>query len=224
MYYYPEASDSHQFSKDSLHHQLLQISSKLVNLGLNRGTSGNCSVRFGEHFLITPSGIPIEELSTHDMVEMDFSGRVMNSGKPSSEWRFHKDILKSRKEIQAVVHVHSTFATTLSCLHKEIPPFHYMISVAGGDSVRCAPYALFGSQELSDFALEALTGRSACLLANHGMIALGKSLEHALSVAVEVELLCEQYCHALQTGEPQLLSSKQMNAVLDKFKDYGRWK
>jgi len=212
-----------QPSDKDLRQQLLETSEQLVSLGLNRGTSGNGSIRSGEHFLITPSGVPVEKMSVHSMVEMDFSGQPIGSGKPSSEWRFHRDILAERKDVNAIIHVHSMFATTLACLHKPVPAFHYMVSAAGGDSIRCAPYALFGSQALSDKALAALHERKACLLANHGMIALGRDLESALAITVEVETLCEQYCQALSIGEPQILSSEQMQQVLEKFKHYGNW-
>lgn len=206
-----------------LRRSLLGISGKLVDIGLNRGTSGNCSVRSGKGFLITPSGMPIEEMSPESMVEMDFSGRILSLGNPSSEWRFHRDIFDTRKDAGAIIHTHSTYATALACLRRDIPAFHYMIAVAGGDSISCSPYRLFGSQELSDVALEALDGRKACLLANHGMIAIGRDLDDALAVAVEVESLSEQYLKALQVGEPVLLSQDEMNAVIEKFQGYGRW-
>jgi L-fuculose-phosphate aldolase len=157
------------------------------------------------------------------MVAMDFSGELPRRGKPSSEWRFHRDILQARPEVGAVIHTHSMFATTLACLRRDIPPFHYMIALAGGDSIRCAPYALFGSQALSDAALLALKDRRACLLANHGMIAVGESLKQALDVTVEVETLCEQYLRALQIGEPHLLSKEEMADVFEQFKGYGKW-
>jgi L-fuculose-phosphate aldolase len=207
----------------SLRRKLLHVTMQLVEHGLNRGTSGNCSVRNGSGFLITPSGATIEDMSPESMVEMDFSGRVIGDGKPSSEWFFHRDILEKRPEVGAVIHTHSVFATALACLRKDVPPFHYMISVAGGDNIRCAPYALFGSQALSDAALLALEGRRACLLANHGMIVLGRDLDVALAVAMEVETLCEQYLRALQAGEPHLLSSEQMSEVMAQFKGYGLW-
>ena len=172
--------------------QLLKISQKLAELGLNKGTSGNASVRLGYGFLVTPSGMSVEDMTADSMVRMQFDGSFelqidSNAKKPSSEWRFHRDILVSRPEINAVIHTHSMFATTVACLRKEIPPFHYMIAVAGGDTIRCAPYALFGSQALSDNALTTLIDRKACLLANHGMIALGRDWDDALAVTVEVE-------------------------------------
>jgi L-fuculose-phosphate aldolase len=208
--------------------QLLKTSQKLVALGLNKGSAGNVSVRSTQGFLITPSGLPVDEMTPASMVQMRFDGsfetdKTQPNIKPSSEWRFHCDILKNRPEINAVIHTHSMFATTLACLHKDIPPFHYMIAVVGGDTIRCAPYALFGSQALSDNALSALIDRKACLLANHGMIALGRDLDDALSVTVEVENLCEQYWRALQLGEPHILTEAEMRDVFQQFKGYGKW-
>ncbi len=211
-----------QASDKNARRELVKVAKKLVTLGLNRGTSGNVAVRHGKTFLITPSGIPSECMLPNEVVAMDFSGVTLGAGIPSSEWRFHCDILAARPEIGAIIHTHSRYATSLACLNREIPPFHYMISVAGGDSIRCAPYALFGSQELSNLTLQALENRKACLLGNHGMIALGYDLTDALAVAVEVEALCEQYCIALQIGVPNILSNSQMQEVLEKFKSYGR--
>ena len=206
---------------------LLSIAQKLIKTGLNKGTAGNASVRLQENcsdgFLVTPSGMAIQDMSAASMVQMQFDGSYEQGKIPSSEWRFHRDILASRADINAVVHTHSMFATTLACLHKDIPPFHYMIAVVGGDTIRCAPYALFGSQALSDNALAALTDRKACLLANHGMIALGRDLDDALAVTVEVENLCEQYWRALQLGEPHILSEAEMREVFLQFKGYGKW-
>ena len=211
----------------NLSEQLLKTSQQLAHLGLNKGTSGNASVRCEDGFLITPSGMPIDSMTAGDMVHMHLNGSVAEADsqkKPSSEWRFHRDILANRNDINAVIHTHSMFATTLACLHQEVPPFHYMIAVAGGDTIRCAPYALFGSQQLSDDALMALSERKACLLANHGMIALGRDLNDALAVAVEVENLCEQYWRILQISPPKLLSQAQMRDVFQQFKGYGDWK
>jgi L-fuculose-phosphate aldolase len=204
--------------------QLLHITRRLSELDLNRGTSGNVSVRAGEGLLITPSGVTVEAMTPHDMVWMGFDGKPQGERQPSSEWRFHRDIYAARLEVGAVIHTHSMFATTLACLRRDIPPFHYMIALVGGANIRCAPYALFGSQELSRVALQALEGRKACLLANHGMIALGKDLDQALDVTVAVETLCEQYWRALQVGEPHLLTAQQMAEVMEQFKGYGGWK
>jgi L-fuculose-phosphate aldolase len=203
--------------------QLLRITQQLVSAGLNKNTSGNVSVRDGDGFLITPSGMPVERMAPSSMVRMQFDGSFETDKKPSSEWHFHRDILQTRPEINAVIHTHSMFATTIACMHKDVPPFHYMIALAGGDSIRCAPYALFGTQALSEYALQALLERKACLLANHGMIALGRDLEDAMAVTVEVENLCEQYWRLLQIGEPPLLTTAQMCEVFQQFKGYGQW-
>lgn len=202
---------------------LLNVTRRLSACGLNRGTSGNVSLRVAEGFLVTPSGMEVEAMTPHDMVWMDAKGKFHGERQPSSEWRFHHDILKARPEIGAIIHTHSMFATTLACLQRDIPPFHYMIALTGADTIRCAPYALFGSQTLSDNAVTALQGSRACLLANHGMIALGEDLEKAYAVAVEVETLCEQYWRALQVGEPTLLTQAQMTEVFAQFKGYGKW-
>ena len=208
-------------SEEMIRSAMVVGAQRLSALGLNRGSSGNIGVRLPQSFLVTPSGIPAEELLPQMMVEMDFSGTVLGAGKPSSEWRFHRDILAARAETGAVVHTHSRYATSLACLQRDIPAFHYMIAAAGGDTLRCAPYALFGTQELSDLALQALRERKACLLGNHGMIALGADLKAALALTQEVESLAPQYWTALQLGEPHILSSRQMQDVMEKFKSYG---
>jgi L-fuculose-phosphate aldolase len=206
---------------------LLHVTKKLSDLGLNKGTSGNVSVRFGTGFLVTPSGMDAEDMTPESMVEMQFDGGFEKNKKPSSEWRFHRDILQRRPEVNVVIHTHSMFATTMACLRAEIPAFHYMIAVAGGDTIRCAPYALFGSQALSDLALTALVERKACLLANHGMIALGRDLGEALAITIEVENLCEQYWRILQICQthhsPPLLNEAEMQEVFQQFKGYGKW-
>ena len=203
--------------------QLLETVRNLTILGLNKGASGNASIRLVDGFLVTPSGIPAEQLSENSMVYMQWDGRPEAGKKPSSEWRMHRDIFQARPEVNAVVHCHSMFATTIACLGRDVPPFHYMIAVVGGDNIRCAPYALFGTQALSDTAVAALQDRKACLLAHHGMLALGKDLSQALAIAVEVEALCEQYWRLLQVGEPNLLSAEQMQEVHAQFKGYGQW-
>ena len=201
---------------------MVRAALELDERGLNRGTSGNVGVRCGERFLVTPSGVPARELTTQGMVMLAANGDVIGAGRPSSEWRFHHDILASRPDVHAVVHVHSPFATTLACLGIEVPPFHYMIAAAGGSTIRCAPYALFGTQELSDHALAALKDRRACLLANHGMIATGRDVADAVALCVEVESLCEQYWRARQIAEPRHLTDAQMAEVMEKFKTYGQ--
>ena len=190
-------------------------------LGINRGKSGNVSARWKNGFLVTPSGLPYEETKPADMVFIGSDGAASGKRAPSSEWRFHFDIYCTRSDAQAVVHTHASFATTLACLGMEVPAFHYMIAMAGGNNIRCAPYATFGTQALSGYALKALENRKACLLANHGMIAIGTHLKGALALAVEVEALCEQYWRALQVGNPVILSDAEMDVVLEKFKTYG---
>jgi L-fuculose-phosphate aldolase len=204
--------------------QIVSTARRLDQLGLNRGTSGNIGVRCSEGFVVTPSGISPDSMRPSAMIFMDMEGAPRGPGVPSSEWRIHRDIFAAREDVGAVVHTHSTFATTLATLQIEVPPFHYMIAVAGGDNIRCAPYALFGTQKLSEFALVALEGRSACLLANHGLIALGHNLAEASTLAGEVESLCEQYWRALQIGKPHILSTADMAAVLERFKSYGQWR
>lgn len=203
--------------------QLLQTVQKMAQAGLNKGTSGNASIRLDDGFLVTPSGVPVEQLSATSMVYVDWEGGPETGKKPSSEWRFHRDILLARPEMGAVVHSHSMFATTIACMGRNVPPFHYMIATVGGDHIRCAPYALFGTQALSDTAVAALQDRKACLLAHHGMIAVGKTLPEALAIAVEVENLCEQYWRLLQLGEPKLLTPEQMREVHVQFTGYGQW-
>ena len=201
--------------------ELIVTCCALSQRGLTYGTSGNVSVRRDEEsFFISPSGVPAEKLS--DIPLMEFAGRWYGSARPSSEWRFHRDILRARPDINAVVHTHSTFAVALACAGKDIPAFHYMVAVAGGADIRCAPYATFGSQELSGHAVTALEGRKACLLANHGVIALGVDLSSALKLAGEVENLAAQYCATLSAGTPQLLSDAEMMRVLEQFRTYGR--
>jgi L-fuculose-phosphate aldolase len=189
---------------------------------INSGKSGNVSARTETGFLITPTGLPYETMRPEDIVPVTLGGVATGPRLPSSEWRFHRDIYIDRPDAGAIVHAHSPFATTLACLGRGIPAFHYMVATAGGKDIRCAPYATFGTQELSDGALVALSGRRACLLANHGMIAVDASLEAALALAIEVEALAEQYWRALQIGAPNLLSDAEMNVVLEKFKSYGQ--
>lgn len=189
---------------------------------LNRGTAGNVSARWNEGFLVTPTGLGCDEMQPGDIVPMAMDGNWEGARKPSSEWRFHRDIYAARPEAGAVVHAHAPFATALACLRADIPPFHYMIARFGGPTVRCAAYATFGTQALSDAALAALEGRCACLLANHGMLAFGRDLRQALDLAVEFESLCEQYWRALQVGRPVLLPDAEMEIVLEKFRTYGQ--
>ncbi|MGC2857289.1 class II aldolase/adducin family protein [Novispirillum sp. DQ9] len=205
-----------------LRHQVINTALALGRLGLNKGTAGNISVRTGDGFLITPSGVPAEKLCPADIVLMEFDGTVIGRRAPSSEWRFHFDILLSRPELGAVIHTHAPYCTTLAVMGRPIPAFHYMVAVAGGRDIRCAPYATFGTPELCAGAVKAMEGRRACLLAQHGMIAAGETLDKALKLTIEVEDLARVYWQALQIGEPPLLDDGEMDRVLEKFKTYGR--
>jgi L-fuculose-phosphate aldolase len=209
-------------SELALRQQIIATALRMNDLRINRGRSGNVSSRYGDGFLITPSGLPYEEMRLEDIAAVTLAGEASGPRQPSTEWRFHRDIYDARHEVGAIVHTHSTFATTLACQGRGIPAFHYMVAVAGGKDIRCAEYATFGTQALSDHALAALAARKACLLANHGMIAVGDSLADALALAVEVEALAEQYWCSLQTGTPNLLSESEMDIVLEKFKSYGQ--
>ena len=190
--------------------------------GLNRGTSGNVSVRSGDGFHITPTGMRYDQLQADDIPLMALDGSHQGRRKPSSEWRFHRDLYATRPEVGAVLHAHSPFAVSLACLRRDIPPFHYMIARFGGSTIRCADYAIFGSEALSNGALVALHGRRACLLANHGMLVAGRDLDEALALAIELEELCEQYWRACQLGQPVLLSADEMASVQQQFAGYGQ--
>ncbi len=203
--------------------ELLEAAQRMSSAGLSHGTSGNLSTRVERGLLITATGIPYEEMTTEDMVELSLDGHVPQGQRlPSSEWRLHRDIYQRRSDANAVVHTHSRFCTTLACLRQPIAAVHYMIAVTGGSVVRCAPYATFGSEELSRVTVETLGDGNACLMANHGMVAIGDSLRAALKVASEVELLAEQYWRALQVGTPFVLDDAEMARVMEKFQGYGQ--
>ena len=210
----------------ALRENLVAVARRMNASGLNQGTSGNLSVRCPEGLLITPSSLPYEDMGPSDLVAINWQGQPLQDGgrRPSSEWRLHADVLAARPELGAVLHCHPIHGTALACHDKGIPPFHYMTAVAGGDDIRCAPYATFGTEELSRLAVEAMAGRQACLLARHGLVSAGESLDQALRIAVEVETLARMYLQALQLGEPPLLNSSQMQAVHAQFRglDYGQ--
>ena len=190
---------------------------------LNVGTSGNASQRLaGGRMLISPSGIAAERCRAEDMVVVEADGRYAGARAPSSEWQLHHDVYAAFPAAGAVLHAHAPFATALACQRLDIQPFHYMIARFGGTTVRCARYATFGTQALSDASVAALQGRNACLLANHGMVVYGRDLAHALALAIEFETLCEQYWRTLQLGAPVLLSEAEMAEVIERFKWYGK--
>jgi L-fuculose-phosphate aldolase len=205
-----------------LRKKVIKTCLKMNEMGINQGTSGNVSARTEEGFLITASGIPYDKMKPEHIVEMDLDAGYRGEYLPSTEWRMHHDIFKARPEAQAIVHTHSIHATALACLRKDIPAFHYMIGVAGGPSLRCSGYAEFGTQALSDTMLKAMEGRTGCLLANHGQICFGPSLDKALWLAGEIEALCHQYWAALQAGAPTILTEGEMKTVLARFKTYGK--
>ncbi len=189
-------------------------------LGVNQGTSGNISLRWKDGLLITPTSTPYERMKPEDIVFMRMDGSVA-AGRPSSEWRFHRDILAARPEIGAIVHAHPAYCTIIAIMGRDIPPVHYMVAAAGGDTIRCAPYATFGTEELSRNAVAALQDRTACLLEHHGMIAIGGALDKAMWLAVEVETLARQYHGCLAIGEPPLLSKDEIEKVRAKMAGYG---
>ena len=195
----------------------------LVQRGLAHGTSGNVSVRRdARRFFVSPTGIPYDALEPDDIPLMDLGGRWFGRRRPSSEWRFHRDVFASRDEVAAIVHTHSPKATSLACTGRGIPAFHYMVAAAGGPDIRCAPYYTFGTQELSDAAVAALQDRKACLLANHGVIAVGADLTAAVALAGEVENLAAQYCTVLALGQVRILDEIEMRRVVEKFRTYGK--
>ncbi|RKG67102.1 class II aldolase [Corallococcus sp. CA054B] len=205
-----------------LREAMVATSRRMNTSGLNQGTSGNLSQRVEGGFLLTPSGMNYETMTPEDLVLMRFDGSHEGHRKPSTEWQLHRDILQARPEVGAVLHTHSMFSTTLACLRRGIPAFHYMVSAAGGTDIRCAEYATFGTPELARHMMVALEGRKACLLANHGMVAMGGDLAAAWKLAVEVETLAAMYWRALQLGEPVVLDDAEMERVFQQFRGYGQ--
>lgn len=197
---------------------------RLDALGLNRGSTGNLSVRSpAGGFWITPTGMPPEELAAGDFVKLaDDGGVEQGAWAPSTEWPFHRAVYAARLDLHAVVHMHSPNATALACQRRPLPAFHYMVAVAGGDDVPCTPYHLFGTEALSQAVGAAFRERQACLMANHGLVAGGATLAQAMKVAVEIEALCGIYLQTLASGEPVLLSKAEMAEVIERFKSYGK--
>ena len=186
---------------------------KLDALGMNRGSTGNVSLRFNNGMLITPTGMGADDLRAQDMVWSGWNGQVVGAWQPSSEWHFHQAIYLARPDLHAIVHTHSVHAAALACLRRELPAFHYMVAVAGGSNVPCVPYFTFGTEELSQAVAGAMQERDACLMANHGLVAAGATMSRAMKVAQEIESLCEVYLKALAVGEPALLDRSQMDEV-----------
>lgn len=203
---------------------LVDAALQLQQSAMNFGTAGNLSQRVDGGLLITPSGVAYEHLRPEDLVQMDTEGTVLKAAggrRPSSEWRFHATVYELFAEAGAVVHAHSTHATALACMGRGIPAFHYEVALAGGADIRCAPYATFGTRQLAENMALAMQGRRACLLANHGLVAWGTTLERAMDLALKVEHLARMYCQCLALGEPQLLDAEEMARVVDKYRHYG---
>ena len=201
--------------------QVIKYAKMLNFKNLSALRSGNISVRYKNGFLITPSGVKYSQLQTEDVVFVSLDGKFESlKQKPSSEWRIHKDIYVNKKEANAVVHAHSTHATAVSAHGKSIPAFHYMVALAGGDDIKCAEYATFGTEELSKNILKALDKRKACLMSNHGQVVFDTNLEKAFELAEEIENICHQYINTLKIGIPKILSNNEMKKVLEKVKDY----
>ena len=216
--------DQHTLDEHALRTEIVQAARSMSGLGISQGTSGNISARSGGNMLITCSATPYEQMQPEDLATMPLDGqRGVWTGplKPSTEWRFHLDILRGRPEAGAVVHTHATYCTTLAILRKPIPAVHYMMAAFGGTDVRCAPYAKYGTAELAEYTLKALEGRNACLLANHGMVVVGSTLARAMWLAVELETLARQYCLALQLGEPHVLTDAEIADTAKSFSTYG---
>lgn len=212
------------YDDNGLREDMVAVCRRMNASGINQGTAGNVSVRNPKGFLVTPTSLPYDMMRPNDLVQMYFDGSYEGERRPSSEWRFHRDILASRQDIDCVLHCHSVYATTLAVHHKTIPSFHYMTGVAGGTTIRCARYATFGTQALSDAAIEALQDRLACLLGQHGQISLGKTPAAALALAIEVETLSRLYVQALTLGEPPVLDDEEMARVIQQMKNmsYGQ--
>ncbi|MDE2368243.1 MAG: class II aldolase/adducin family protein [Burkholderiales bacterium] len=209
-------------NEDAIRTAIVAAGQRLDALGMNRGSTGNCSHRFGAGMLITPTGMGADELRPQDLVWVGWDGSGRGDWEPSSEWHFHQAAYLARADLQAVVHTHSIHATALACLRRGLPSFHYMVAVAGGDDVPCVPYHLFGTEALSKAVATALRERDACLLANHGLVAAGPTLARAMKVVQEIESLCEVYLKALAVGEPALLSAAEMTQVHERFARYGK--
>ena len=202
--------------------ELIETCRGMNRLGINKGTSGNVSVRHGNGLLVSPTGIGYDAMRPEDVVQLDWDGQFEGDVLPTSEWRFHRDILAARPDLNAVVHTHSVHATAVAIMGRGIPAIHYMIAAAGGPDIRCAPYATFGTQELADAVLAAMADRRACLLAHHGVIAGHVSMARALSLAGTVEELAQQYLLCLPHGEPPVLAPDEIARVVEKFRSYGQ--
>ena len=208
-------------SESDVRDEIVRTCLRMTELGINQGTSGNISVRSGERFFITPSGIPYERMRSEEIAVMDVGGAYYGPCKPTTEWRIHREIMRARPDASVAIHTHSMYSTTLACLRREIPALHYYVAVGGGPTIRCADYATYGTQALADNVLAALHDRDACLMANHGLIVLGPTLADTLRRTFDIEMLARQYVYALQIGEPHILSDDEIARVRAKMRTYG---
>jgi L-fuculose-phosphate aldolase len=203
-----------------LREEMVRTCLRMIELGINQGTSGNISVRIGDRFLITPSGIPYEEMTPEQIAVMDVDGNYFGPCKPTTEWRLHREVMRARSAAGVVIHTHSMFSTTVACLRRDIPALHYYVAWGGGPTIRCADYATYGTQELADNMLVALAERDACLLANHGLIVIGTTLGETLAHTVDIETLARQYVYASQMGAPCILPDDEIERVRLKMQTY----
>lgn len=218
------ASGSHtarDVSELVLREELLRTCVRMIELGINQGTSGNVSVRCGDRFLITPSGIPYDEMTPEQIALMDADGRWWGPCKPTTEWRIHRGVMRARPDAGVVIHTHSMFATTVACLRRAIPALHYYVAVGGGPTIRCADYATYGTPELAENVLAAMEGRDACLLANHGLLVIGGTLGETMRRTFDIEMLARQYVYAANIGEPVILPDDEIERVRLKMRTYG---
>ena len=211
-------------AEQELRREIVERCREMNRSGINQGTSGNVSARLGDRMLISPSATPYDDMTPEMVAALeldDASGRWQGPLRPSTEWRMHRQLLLQRRDMDAIVHAHPTCCTTLAIARREIPACHYMVAAFGGNSVRCAGYATYGSEALADEAVVAMRDRTACLLANHGMLTLGENLARAMWRAIELETLARQYCLSLAIGGPVLLDDAAIAATLVGFADYG---
>jgi L-fuculose-phosphate aldolase len=217
----PDAYAQADVAERDLRENIVRTCLRMVELGINQGTSGNVSARIGDRFLITPSGIPYDEMTPEQIAVMDVAGRYYGPCKPTTEWRIHREIMRARPWTGVVIHTHSVFSTTVACLRRAIPALHYYVAVGGGPTIRCADYATYGTQELADNVLAALADRDACLMANHGLLVAGNELDETLRRTFDIEILARQYVYALQAGEPYILPDDEIERVRLKMRTYG---
>ena len=208
--------------EENLRKKIIDTCLKIEIKKLNQGKTGNVSHRWRNGILITPSGIDYDKLNYKDIVFVDINGKAVGERLPSSEWRFHLNIIKNRKEVDSIIHNHPVYGTGFSMLRKEIKSFHYLIGLFGGVNIRCTKFMMPGSESLSNEILISLKKRKACLIANHGVVTIGKNLDEAFYLAEQFEALCKQITIAKINGKPKLIDEKKMTIILKKLKNYSK--